>query len=322
MHRILFLTHPYPNYVPDLLLHGLRKILGERVVDYPRKDCLYKGYLGTGISDDNLLLKGWFPEDNNIDREEIDKKIEKGYFTYILCDLRALNTVLGGNLEIPKNIRFAIIDGEDIKQNIPLGNYLVFQRETDGTDNTIPLQMSMPEEVLNIVKKFDNIEKKYSVCFLGSSLTMLDERRSYIEAIKNRYKDALLTLTHIPTPENPMPQGRLGRIDYYTALQSCKVVINIRGAGYDTFRYWENSATLSVHISQRIPLLIPNDFIEGKHIMRFSDIDEMINKIDMVLQDRINTSDIAQSCREHLIKYHLTTKRAEYVLVKLKQILG
>lgn len=322
MHRILFLTHPYPNYVPDLLLHGLRKLLGERCVEYPRKDCLYKGFLGTGVADENLLLKGWFPEDSNIDREEIDKKIQKGFFKYILCDLRVINNILEGNSNIPKDICFAIIDGEDIRQKIPLGNYVVFQRETDGSDNTIPLQMSMPEEVFNIIKKFDNIEKQYSVCFLGSSMNLLDERKSFIDTIKERYKDALLTLTHIPTPENPMPQGRLGRIDYYVALQSCKVVINLKGAGYDTFRYWENCSTLSVNLSQRTPLLIPKDFIEGKHLLRFSNVNEMIQKIDMILQDKINSIEMAQSCRDHMMKYHLTTKRAEYVLMKLKEVFG
>ncbi|MFQ3574251.1 MAG: glycosyltransferase [Thermodesulfovibrionales bacterium] len=322
MLRILFLTHPYPNYVPDLLLHGLRKLLGERVIDYPRKECLYKGFLGTGVSDESQLLKGWFPKDDNIDREDIDKKIQKGFFTYVLCDLRAINTVLGGNLDIPKDLCFAIIDGEDTRQRIPLGNYLVFQRETDGSDYSIPLQMSMPEDVLNIIRNFDNVEKRYSVCFLGSAAHMSDDRISYITAIKERYSDALLNLTHIPTPQNPMPQGRLGRIDYYTALQSCKVVLNLKGAGYDTFRYWENCSTLSVHLSQNTPLLIPNDFIEGQHILRFSTVREMIDKIDMVLQDKINSTDMVQNCRNHLLKYHLTTKRAEYVLKKLKEVFG
>ncbi|MCX8027199.1 MAG: hypothetical protein N3A62_05015 [Thermodesulfovibrionales bacterium] len=322
MVRILFLTHPYPNYVPDLLLHGLRKLLGERVVDYPKKECLYEGYLGTGVSDENMLLKGWFPQDANIDRDDIEKKIAKGFFTYVISDIRAINTVLSGSLDIPLNIRFAIIDGEDTKQRIPIGNYVVFQRETDGFDNTIPLQMSMPEEVLNLIKRFDNVEKKYSVCFLGSSVNSLDNRNTYIQEIKKRYKDALLTLTHIPTPENPMPSGRLGRLDYYAALQSCKVVVNLKGAGYDTFRYWENSSTLSLHLSQKTPLHIPNDFVEGKHIMRFSDVGEMINKIDMVLQDKINTAEITQSCRQHLLKCHLTTKRAEYVMTKLKEVFG
>ena len=43
---ILMLCHQKPNYIPDLLLHGLRKLLGVAVVDYPRKTALYDGCLG------------------------------------------------------------------------------------------------------------------------------------------------------------------------------------------------------------------------------------------------------------------------------------
>jgi hypothetical protein len=55
--NILFVTHPYPKYVPDLLLHGLRKLLGPKAVEYPRKGCLYEGELGLGISSEGA--GGW-----------------------------------------------------------------------------------------------------------------------------------------------------------------------------------------------------------------------------------------------------------------------
>ena len=85
--KLLFLTHPYPNYVPDLLLHGLRKLLGPDVVDVPRKDCLYNGVLGLGICPPNQLCPGWFPPDRgDIDREDIPNKIKRGFFDYV--DLR------------------------------------------------------------------------------------------------------------------------------------------------------------------------------------------------------------------------------------------
>ena len=51
--KILFLTHYYPNYVSDLLLHGLRKLMGPDAVDFPCKSCLFEGVLGTGVCPDN-----------------------------------------------------------------------------------------------------------------------------------------------------------------------------------------------------------------------------------------------------------------------------
>ena len=89
--NILFFTHSYPNYSLDLLLHGLRKLLGPKVVDYPRKDCLYSGVLGLGICPQDQLCPNWFPHDNgSVDREDIWQKIHKGFFEYIVCDSRAL----------------------------------------------------------------------------------------------------------------------------------------------------------------------------------------------------------------------------------------
>lgn len=90
--KILFVTHPYPNYVPDLLLHGLRKMLGPDMVDFPRKDCVYAGILGLGVCPENQKCPNWFPLDKNtIDREEIPQKIINGVFKYIICDIRAVS---------------------------------------------------------------------------------------------------------------------------------------------------------------------------------------------------------------------------------------
>ena len=73
--RILFVTDSYPNYVPDLLLHGLRKLFGPDVVDYPRKNCLYDGVLGLGVCPDDQRCPGWFPDDDRqIDRSDVWRK--------------------------------------------------------------------------------------------------------------------------------------------------------------------------------------------------------------------------------------------------------
>ena len=117
--NILFLTHPHPNYVPDLLLHGLRKLLGTKVVDYPKKDCLYKGVLGLGTCPDDQLCPNWFPPKNTpIDRDDIHRKIETGYFSYILSDIRACS-LFGDLLSNWPGSLVALIDGEDtpVKKN-------------------------------------------------------------------------------------------------------------------------------------------------------------------------------------------------------------
>jgi len=317
--NILFITHPYPNYVPDLLLHGLRKLLGPAVVDYPRKESLYKGAF-MGVSPEDQLCQ-WFPPDNGmIDREDIPSKILTGFFEYIICDIRAFSFLQNIAPEPPHGL--ALIDGEDHPVQTPLGPFVVCRRETDGCDNAIPLPMALPKEIFQWIISYDNVPKSYSIGFLGSVGDFYDERKTIVEQIAAFYPDSLLRTTLIPSEENPNPTGRLGRNDYYLNLQKCKAVLTIRGAGYDTFRFWENAACNAVHISQKMPLFIPNDFENGRQILRFSDVDELRKHIDFVLENDKLAREIIQESRNHLINYHLTTKRAVYLLDKLKRIFG
>jgi len=315
--KILFVTHHYPNYVPDLLLHGLRKISGPDVVDYPKKECLYKGVLGLGICPDDQCCPNWFPSDyGQIDREDIWRKVKTGYFKYIVCDCRAFEWFIHSLSELPKGL--VIIDGEDMPVKIPAGKYAICRRETDGSDLSIPLPMALPEEILYWIIRYDNLPKEYTIGFLGS--THDDERKRLVEAIARLYPGSLLKATGVPSDINCSPDGRFGRNDYYKKLQGCKVVLSLPGAGYDTFRFWENAASNALHVSFRMPLYIPYDFEEGRHILRFTNLDELTRIIDRVLEGKIRRDEIIREGRHKLVNYHLTTKRAQYFINKIEDV--
>jgi spore maturation protein CgeB len=316
--NILFITHPYPNYVPDLLLHGLRKLLGPQVVDYPRKESLYKGAF-MGVSPDDQLCPSWFPFDNNqIDREDIANKISSNFFKYIVCDVRACSLLQSIITEWPSGL--VLIDGEDFPVKLSPGPYVICRRETDGSDFSIPLPMALPEEIYHWIASYDTVQKEYSIGFLGCVGTFSEERRTIVEAIAQFYPDSLLRTTSVPTEGSPNPAGRMGRNEYYLNLQKCRIVLNLRGAGYDTFRFWENAACNAIHVSQVMPLFIPNNFENNRHILLFKDIKELRTSIDNILEEKINRNQIIQDGRNHLIHYHLTTKRAQYFLDRLEKI--
>jgi len=316
--NILFFTHPYPNYVPDLLLHGLRKLFGPSVVDYPKKDCIYDGVLEGAPQHGPHRFSLFAPDAGQIDREDIRRKIHGGYFQYIICDVRAIDVLKRQVLQWPSGL--VLIDGEDIPVRIPPGPYAVCCRETDGSDFSIPLPMALPEEMYHWISSFDSVQKAYSIGFLG--VASHGERKAIIEALAGRYPDALLNTTNIPSPDNPTPAGRLGRDDYYSKMQQCKIVLSLRGLGYDTLRFWENTACNAVHVAQHMSLYVPNDFVEEEHLFRFLSTSQLIKITDRVLEGRMNTDEVIQKARRHLFKYHLTTKRAEYFLQKLKRVFG
>ena len=319
--NILFLTHPHPNYVPDLLLHGLRKLLGTKVVDYPKKECLYKGVLGLGTCPDDQLCPNWFPPENTpIDRDDIHRKIETGYFSYILSDIRACS-LFGELLSNWPGSLVALIDGEDTPvKKIRIGPYVICRRETDGTDFSLPLPMALPVEILKWITSYDRVEKEYSVGFLGCVNESCYERKVIVEQVAHLYPDSLLATSAVPSEEQPAPSGRYGRNDYYIHLQKCKIVLSLPGAGYDTFRFWEHAACRSVHVAEKMPLFIPNDFEHGRHILRFSCIDELRRIIDEVLENKVPVERLIEQGRSHLAKFHLTTHRAKYLLDRLRAI--
>jgi hypothetical protein len=314
--KILFLTHPYPNYVPDLLLHGLRKLLGPDVVEFPRKECLYQGVLGLGICPANQLCPGWFPEDNGqIDREDIPSKIQRGVFSLIISDVRALGQWASQLDRSPSAV--VIVDGEDRPVFIPPGRHVVCRRETDGSDYSIPLPMALPEEIFAWITSYDALPKKYSIGFLGS--THDGQRRALIEELARCYPDGLYSASVVPSPSNPFPEGRFGRDDYYRELQQCRLVLSLAGSGYDTFRFWENAACNAVHVAPRFPLFIPDDFENNRSIVRFTDVAHLRACVDRVLNENGWSKELVIDGRLNLTRFHFTTSRARYLLDRLQR---
>lgn len=314
--KILFLVHAYPNYVPDLLLHGLRKLFGPSVVEYPRKGCLYEGVLGLGICPDDQRCPGWFPPDDPAcDREDVWGKAARGYYDLVLCDLRALPALTRHLTQWPRHC--VVIDGEDTPQHLDPGPFVVCRRETDGSDYSVPLPMGLPEELLNWITSYDALPKLYSIGFLGS--THDGARRRLVDALASRYPDTLFEATAIPSPEKPVPSGRLGRDAYYRALQQCRMVLTLAGAGYDTFRFWENAACNALHLCADFPLYLPDRFDDGKEIVLFSTVEVLQRKVDNLIAHQDRMAEIIAMGRHKLVQNHLTQHRARYLLDRVKR---
>jgi hypothetical protein len=240
------------------------------------------------------------------------------YFELVICDVRAAGFLQQHFPVMPR--RLALIDGEDRPARITPGPFIIFRRETDGTDFSIPLPMALPGEVLHWIGTLDQTPKTHSVGFLGSSAD--DGRREVIEAITRDLPDALVATTRLPTEGDPLPDGRMGRDDYYRALQSCRVLLSLPGAGYDTFRFWENAACNAVHLSASSPLLIPHNFANGTHILRFGDMEGLRRMIGNALSNPRQSQEMTEQGRGHLARHHLTEHRAAYMIDRAMATLG
>ena len=157
--KILFIhsegnnTH-YNDYMSDLLLHGLRQLIGFEVIDYPGSWYMYSDEILNRQYDKNklwgkgLTIKNTLNNYNSIDRTDIEKKIQNKYFDLVIySSIRRSDLFLESVIKY--NNKFLFIDGED--DNYIDERYsnsgLYFKRElVNNKSNLIPISFAAPKE--------------------------------------------------------------------------------------------------------------------------------------------------------------------------------
>ena len=170
--KILFIhsegnnTH-YNDYMSDLLLHGLRQLLGFQVIDYPGSWYMYSDEILKRQYDKNklwgkgLTIKNTLNNYNSIDRTDIEKKIQNKYFDLVIySSIRRSELFLESVIKY--NNKFLFIDGED--DNYIDERYsnsgLYFKRELlINKSNLLPISFAVPKEKIlkNVNEKPTNL---------------------------------------------------------------------------------------------------------------------------------------------------------------------
>tara|TARA_Y100000591_G_C21728353_1_gene642632 strand:+ start:41 stop:1027 length:987 start_codon:yes stop_codon:yes gene_type:complete len=157
--KILFIhsegnnTH-YNDYMSDLLLHGLRQLLGFQVIDYPGSWYMYSDEILQRKYDKNklwgrgLTIKNTLDNFNSIDRTDVEKKIQNKYFDLVIySSIRRSDLFLESVIKY--NNKFLFIDGEDdtyIDERYT-NSGLYFKRELiSNKSNLIPISFAVPKE--------------------------------------------------------------------------------------------------------------------------------------------------------------------------------
>jgi hypothetical protein len=326
--KILYICSTRFDYLQDLTYAGLVKVLGkENVVDYPWNP---KFNLPIKSYPKNLGFKSIsfrFPIMNNF--KEID------FVILASAKKDALETYLK-ILPLIKNKPILFLDGGDfseiggdfyrhhcgdlyeaaIKQR-PFD--IILKREYISSlhsahANIFPFPFSFPYNItlLPITERL----KKYDVSFWGQQNPQI--RTNALNLLAGKY-DCNQNGTTLD--QNFKTYKRKG-LFYLKEISRCKIVLNFRGLGWDTMRYWEVPATGAFMISQEPKISIPNNFESGKHLVWCSDsLDDLIDLIDYYLARPLEREQMAINAREHLIKYHLNTARAATLIETVQRIL-
>jgi len=160
--KILFITQLSEQFlqksklindiVSDMTLHGLKEVYSNEVVDYPGAWYMYKDEVKKRSNAPNLWKSGFtyydtFKEYDSIDRSDIQNKIKKNYFEYIIYGSITRSNKFFDDA-INSKSKIILIDGED-NTNLDLNKnkkILFFKREllTKG-ENVFPLNISIPK---------------------------------------------------------------------------------------------------------------------------------------------------------------------------------
>ena len=202
--KILFISATSENnltdYMNDLILHGLRELYGNDVVDYPGCWYLYSDEVKKRNFDTNKLwgkgfnLNDSFQGYDLIDRNDISTKIKSKYFDLIIYgSIRRSSHFL--DEVINNNNKYIFIDGEDDRfiEKRHTNKSIYFKRELlTETSNIKPINFSIPKN--KIIKEVNRKPKNLLSPLIPGRLEtyIYKDEKSY----NHMYQNSVFALTY------------------------------------------------------------------------------------------------------------------------------
>lgn len=275
--KILYLTTSGEDYLQDSVLLGLRKLLAADLVDYPKKDVMYKSFdkpsselYGMGFTLWKLL------EDIDIDRTEIDAKIESRYFDLIIFGSiwrqQHFVTEFIEKGYFSSDNRIAFLDGED-HHHLPrtmyplclLAPYYKRERVWSSALLTRQISFSIPSEKVRI----EALPKE----FLFAKHVQCDEAYK-IDWIKQHCQSK-----YAFSDENA----------YYENLSKSWYAVTMRKAGWDCMRHYEIAANGTVMAFYRLKdksyWSAPYNLVDMENVVAFDTAEELMQKLEHIEQN-------------------------------------
>lgn len=291
--RVLYLTDKYLDFLADDTFYGMRFLFGPDVVDFPKKDILYKS--SRGAVDSSMVWAmgstAFGLPDMEVDREDIERKIEARYFDFIVnsnC----------WRINAPIHYNMIVLDGEDHFLLHPryFGRVLAYyKRELRwNVSHVIPIQFSLPDHLLDLTQ-------------LGKS-KLIHASFSVYPGIRSEIASMY--------PSEIIDNWRQYMID----IKRSWFGISPMGAGYDCQRHYEilGNAVLCIYLDRNAPKLLRDEFVDGVNCLTFGSGDELKRKIDACK----TPLDLIEKGRHALITRHLSSCRAKKLIDQMTKFDG
>lgn len=323
--RVLFCNSLKADYIQDQLFAGLTELLGsDSVLSFPVNPNYYiplKSYprnMGNSRSFASLLKDKWHTRKGIVE-------FEPNLVVIASTKRDTMESFLRIEPHLPVGIPLVFIDGGDwpevggdawrmnfstlynevIRRRRP---DLVFKREylkgKEYPENVVPLPMAFKPQ-----RNFFSIEKHYQVTLWCVESDPI--RTQALQMLQGRYD----------CTENGSVPGQQFRsylrkgMNYLKELSASRIACNFRGVGWDTMRYWEIPGVGAFMVSQHPNIVIPDNFIDGKHLVYcHDDLSNLITLLDYYLKNEKEREEMASAAHSHLMKFHTYRHRAEFLL--------
>ena len=287
--NILFLNTKKPNYVPDAVYIGLKR-LGHTVEDRPRKESLHSSsilHYGTETCGDF----GMSVVDNP--------------------DLIFMEARYKGSL--PES--FIVIDGRDnglMVDRLYQSAFLYFKREYTKEWKRFPKARPLPcgavrrQDSFGVLSSKREIDVSFTLSLHGHATRFVREKVSgFLENMRG-FKAVM---------------GFRPFSEYQKVLDASKISISLRGrGGWDSYRYWEIVHHGAVLCSEWLHFEILNDFSEDEAIF-FDSANpiDLEDKLKYYLSDPGRLDEMQAKAWEKFVKFHTAEARAKYVLQEVNK---
>ena len=323
---MLFLSPNTEDYLADSLLHGLRTVLGERLVDYPKREVLYDSYppewrrrlYGNGFT----LYAGLLP-DIPIERVSPFELARRGEFDLVIVG--DIWRKFGDFVELLPDLdrlRLVALDGSDSPAPYPYGGrwwrargwrllprahtrVTYFKRELSPATLWFRSYLTVPPAVARRLSPPRNMRP--------ISFSIPAEKIVHEPPAKTK-----LFPSHIVDAEVAAKVGAQGNYafddedDYYADLRSSRFGVTTRRGGWDALRHYELAASGCVLCFRDLhekPATCAPHGLDETNCVSYSSADELLDRVRRMddaeyaqLQARALSWARANSTRERAIE--------------------
>lgn len=324
--KILFFTTPEADYLQDSVLHGLRCLFGNDLVDYPKKNILYKDYSGNNIYGRGFTLYKIL-NDIEVDRKNILDKIKSRVFELIIFgSIHRQKELFYNYVKHLNKDNTILLDGEDTPILFP--NHWLYKTEpiklfSEKLYNVYPYFKREITEETNYYRYLKLIPKSITNKMpLPKRIQPISFSIPEEKIVNNLPVKKKLFPKHIVDEEVASKvEGSFTKYafddekDYYEDLQSSKFGITTKRSGWDCMRHYEiaaNGAVICFKDFAKKPIACaPHGLIDSVNCISYKNYDDLIHKISTLADDQYNA---IQKASISWVNNNTTVKRATEVL--------